>query len=235
MQQYYCLKCLLRCLGLWLILGPNCGYRTLYGQESGVHLTATSTVSRKTLQTNRWPFELCEGQFQVHSMVSTAKLEPYLAKLNTLPSELKQSLAISVVEQPIHLVVLESRDSLDAYVKRLLPNAPSRRALYIRHRGPGLVLTYFNPAWLTDARHECTHALLDASGVKISQWLDEGLAEYFETANPAKFPEEVEKVVGWAPDVPTNMLASLKLPEDFDRMSAEYEKFRDYLIQVHRG
>ena len=56
-----------------------------------------------------------------------------------------------------------------------------------------------------------------------------------ETANPAKFPEEVEKVVGWAPDVPTNMLASLKLPEDFDRMDADYDKFRDYLIQVHRG
>src|SRR5882757_6355187 len=39
-----------------------------------------------------------------------------------------------------------------------------------------------------------------------------------ETANPAKFPVEVDKVVGWAPDVPANMLASLKLPEDFDRM-----------------
>jgi threonine synthase len=54
-----------------------------------------------------------------------------------------------------------------------------------------------------------------------------------ETANPAKFPEEVEKVVGWAPDVPTNMLASLKLPEDFDRLDADYEKFRAYLIQCH--
>lgn len=54
-----------------------------------------------------------------------------------------------------------------------------------------------------------------------------------ETANPAKFPEEVEKVVGWAPDVPTNMLASLKLPEDFDRMDADYETFRAYLLQRH--
>ncbi len=152
-------------------------------QESGVQLASLSAVSRNPLQSNRWPFECGEGQFQIHSTVSIARLEPYLAKLNSLPSELKQSLAISVVEQPIHLVVLESRDSLDAYVKRLLPNAPSRRALYIRHRGPGLVLTYYNSAWLTDARHECTHALLDASGVKVPQWLDEGLAEYFETAN----------------------------------------------------
>jgi threonine synthase len=54
-----------------------------------------------------------------------------------------------------------------------------------------------------------------------------------ETANPAKFPEEVERVVGWPPDVPTNMTASLQLPEDFDRMEASYEKFKAYLIQKH--
>ncbi|HEU6448140.1 MAG TPA: threonine synthase [Verrucomicrobiae bacterium] len=54
-----------------------------------------------------------------------------------------------------------------------------------------------------------------------------------ETANPAKFPIEVQKVVGWEPDVPANMLASLKLPEDFDRMDADYEKFKAYLKARH--
>ncbi len=54
-----------------------------------------------------------------------------------------------------------------------------------------------------------------------------------ETANPAKFPVEVEKVVGWEPDVPNNMQASLRLPEDFDRMDADYEKFKAYLIKQH--
>jgi hypothetical protein len=29
------------------------------------------------------------------------------------------------------------------------------------------------------------------------------------------------------------MAAALKLPEDFDRMEADYEKFRAYLIQRH--
>jgi len=54
-----------------------------------------------------------------------------------------------------------------------------------------------------------------------------------ETANPAKFPVEVEKVVGWEPDVPANMLASLRLPEEFDRMPADYEQFKDYLRAGH--
>jgi threonine synthase len=84
--------------------------------------------------------------------------------------------------------------------------------------------------------------LLEPHGVVAWQgFLDWNAVEPFgdspavivETANPAKFPEEVEKVVGWPPDVPENMLAALRLPEDFDRMGADYEKFRDYLIKRH--
>jgi len=55
-----------------------------------------------------------------------------------------------------------------------------------------------------------------------------------ETANPAKFPEEIEKTIGFAPDVPPAMTAAIKLPEDFDRMGADYGKFREYLIGQHK-
>jgi threonine synthase len=58
-------------------------------------------------------------------------------------------------------------------------------------------------------------------------------AAILETANPAKFPEEIEKTFGWSPDVPPAMTAMIKLPEDFDRMGADYGKFRDYLIERH--
>lgn len=58
-------------------------------------------------------------------------------------------------------------------------------------------------------------------------------AAILETANPAKFPEEIEKNMGWSPDVPPAMAAAILLPEDFDRMGADYETFRDYLIQKH--
>jgi threonine synthase len=54
-----------------------------------------------------------------------------------------------------------------------------------------------------------------------------------ETANPAKFPEEIEKTIGFAPDVPPAMTAAIKLPEVFDRMSADYGRFREYLIERH--
>ena len=161
------------------LLTGNC----LLAQETTVKLASSTAVSSESMSVRRWPVEMQASQFQIHSTVSSQQLEPSLPKLSSLAHELRESLAIDIVDTPIHIVVLDNRDSLDAYVKRLLPLAPSRRALYIRHRGPGLVLTYFNPAWLTDVRHESTHALLDASGVRVPAWLDEGLSEYFETAS----------------------------------------------------
>ena len=58
-------------------------------------------------------------------------------------------------------------------------------------------------------------------------------AVILETANPAKFPEEIERMMGWSPDIPPVMEAVLKLQEDFDRMNADYEKFRSYLLERH--
>ncbi len=58
-------------------------------------------------------------------------------------------------------------------------------------------------------------------------------AVVLETANPAKFPEEIVKMMGWSPDIPAAMEAALKLPEDFDRMDADYEKFKAYLMKRH--
>jgi threonine synthase len=84
--------------------------------------------------------------------------------------------------------------------------------------------------------------LLEPHGVVAWQgfldWLETetiggSTAVIVETANPAKFPEEVEKVVGWPPDVPPAMAAAIQLPEDFERMGADYDKFRAYLLQHH--
>ncbi|MEO7299018.1 MAG: threonine synthase [Verrucomicrobiota bacterium] len=60
-------------------------------------------------------------------------------------------------------------------------------------------------------------------------------AVILETANPAKFPEEIEKTIGFSPDVPAAMEAMNNMPEDFDRTDAEYEKFRNYLIEKHEN
>ena len=65
--------------------------------------------------------------------------------------------------------------------------------------------------------------------------MDDAPVVILETANPAKFPEEIEKTIGFSPDVPPAMEAMNKMPEDFDRMGADYDKFRDYLLKNYKS
>jgi threonine synthase len=55
-------------------------------------------------------------------------------------------------------------------------------------------------------------------------------AVLLETAHPAKFPGEIEKNLGFSPDVPPVIVAADKLPELYDRMDADYGKFQEYLL-----
>lgn len=50
-----------------------------------------------------------------------------------------------------------------------------------------------------------------------------------ETAHPAKFPEAIETTLGFSPEAPETLARLDDLAEDFDRLSADYPGFRDYL------
>ena len=54
-------------------------------------------------------------------------------------------------------------------------------------------------------------------------------AAVLETAHPAKFPEEIERMLGFTPEVPPALAAVDRLPEDYDRMGVDYEAFRQFL------
>jgi hypothetical protein len=127
-----------------------------------------------------WPASWSAGWLQVHTTTTDSQLPVWTHRLTTLPIEIEQALAIKLANANIRLVVLANETEFDHYLKKNFPGLPKRRALFVQNRGPGLVLTYMHSDWLTDARHECTHALLHASGIKLPLWLDEGLAEYFE-------------------------------------------------------
>jgi len=60
--------------------------------------------------------------------------------------------------------------------------------------------------------------------------LDGSPAVVFETAHPAKFPEEIEKLLGFSPEVPSALATVDQGHEDYDRLGADYGAFRDYLL-----
>ncbi len=72
-----------------------------------------------------------------------------------------------------------------------------------------MVYTYSSPRLEEDLRHEATHALLRGSFGDLPLWLDEGLAEYFETdlAQPDAEHERIDHFAedlsgGWSPSLP---------------------------------
>ena len=56
-------------------------------------------------------------------------------------------------------------------------------------------------------------------------------AVVLETAHPAKFPDEIERLLGFAPEVPAHLAALDHLAEDYDQMPADYGAFKAYLVK----
>jgi len=59
---------------------------------------------------------------------------------------------------------------------------------------------------------------------------DAAPAIVLETAHPAKFPEEIEALLGFSPEVPRSLSALDDLPEDYDRLPVDYDRFKRYLV-----
>jgi threonine synthase len=58
---------------------------------------------------------------------------------------------------------------------------------------------------------------------------ERGLCVSVETAHPAKFPEEIESLLGFSPDIPDSLRGLETLRESFIRMPPEYGAFREFL------
>ncbi|MBN2505850.1 MAG: threonine synthase [Verrucomicrobia bacterium] len=65
--------------------------------------------------------------------------------------------------------------------------------------------------------------------------LDGSPAVVLETAHPAKFPEEIERILGLAPEAPPALAELDHLAEDYDRLPMDYAAFRTYLLCRHEA
>jgi hypothetical protein len=125
------------------------------------------------------PF-LCRADFPLGG------LENLFAELRQLHGDLVRHLALPPAREAIELYLFHDQETYLRYLQRYFPELPYRRALYVKKNGPGMVFAFWSHRFDVDLRHECTHALLHAMLPEIPLWLDEGLAEYFETAAPQR-------------------------------------------------
>jgi threonine synthase len=63
---------------------------------------------------------------------------------------------------------------------------------------------------------------------------DDQLCVSLETAHPAKFPEEIEKLLGFDPELPVSLEGLEEKPESYDHLDNNYEDFKSYLTKNYQ-
>lgn len=112
---------------------------------------------------------------------------PIFRELADLRDQVYKELQLPNANTVVQVYLFEDRDRYERFMKSKYPDLPKRRAFFVAQpRGVGtqedlLVYTYWGDRIQQDLRHELTHALLHSVLKDVPLWLDEGLAEYYET------------------------------------------------------
>ena len=115
---------------------------------------------------------------------------------------------------------------LRTFSSSITPSCPPRRAFFLAQGSQRVVYTYSSPRLEEDLRHEATHALLRGAFGDLPLWLDEGLAEYFETDLAAgRTPSTSGSIIsprtcagGWSPEPAAARVADGHPPDDPARL-----------------
>jgi hypothetical protein len=173
-------KALKQLLALTALLGSAAWSTLSAGEELG-------TANKLSSNTTPWPFRKHVDRFVLYSNHQLGTANELLQEWLQLKSDIEQLLQLSCDRGEYHLVIFDRDETYKDYIQHYFPKVPLRRALFIKHRGPGIIFTYNHEDVLTDIRHEGTHALLSEVCGTLPLWLDEGLAEYFETPRDQRF------------------------------------------------
>ena len=150
--------------------------------------------------------------------------DPLIADLRRLRADVTAALALPESATDVTVYLFSDEPAYRAFLDDRHPGLPPRRAYFVGTGAALHVYTFLGERTAEDLRHETTHGLLHAALPGVPLWLDEGLAEYFETPAPGAangdYPELLARAVagGWRPD-----LARLEAMEDFAALTR-----RDY-------
>lgn len=140
-----------------------------------------------------WNPEVREvGIFLCHAAFSWDLAEARIQTLANLQEEIQQKLHLADSREKVEIFLFPSREAWAQFHQKFMPGIPFRRAIFTKpevilktKRSRGKIYAYLSPQLEQDLRHEGTHAILHSVlGKPLPIWIDEGLAEYFETTVP---------------------------------------------------
>ncbi|MCE9629834.1 MAG: DUF1570 domain-containing protein [Planctomycetia bacterium] len=125
--------------------------------------------------------EVTAGQLVIHADFPIAGQHRLVRELDSLRTDVSQELALPISDEPVHLYLFESTSRYDAFVARQYPTFPARRAFFVETDTTLSVFAVWQDRVAEDLRHETTHGYVHAVVPAVPLWLDEGIAEFFET------------------------------------------------------
>lgn len=99
--------------------------------------------------------------------------------------DVAETLQLSLSDEPVHVYLFDNREDFAEYLQERQPNLAGRRAVFEETDTELRVFAIWGDRVAEDLRHEVTHGYLHGTLSGIPLWLDEGLAEYFETTRQA--------------------------------------------------
>ncbi|MFM7208137.1 MAG: DUF1570 domain-containing protein [Planctomycetaceae bacterium] len=169
----------------WTAIGlaalPGCAHvttRPLSASVPALAATLAAPAGEADLPTRS---EVTAGQLVIHADFPVAGQHRLVRELDGLRVDVSQELGLPVSDEPVHLYLFETTDRYDAFVARRYPSFPARRAFFVETDTSLSVFAAWQDRIAEDLRHETTHGYVHAVVPAVPLWLDEGIAEYFET------------------------------------------------------
>lgn len=125
--------------------------------------------------------EVTAGQLVIHADFPLAGQHRLVRELDGLRTDVSQELGLPVSDEPVHLYLFDTPDRYDAFVAARYPGFPARRAFFVETDTTLSVFAAWQDRIAEDLRHETTHGYVHAVVPAVPLWLDEGIAEFFET------------------------------------------------------
>lgn len=120
-------------------------------------------------------------QLIIYSDFKLATRHRLLEELVALRTDISQQLDVPVSDEQIHVYLFDKQSTYQKYIGKHFPELPDRRAFFVETDTRLTVYAHWGDRVAEDLRHEVTHGYLHSVIPNLALWMDEGIAEYFET------------------------------------------------------
>jgi hypothetical protein len=138
---------------------------------------ASSLAGRLTLPDR---YSVVRDQLVIHGDFPLSVHHRLFEELTSQRADLCRRLALPTSDEPIHVYLFETQERFEGFMRLHHPEFPDRRAFFVETDTRLSVYAQWGDRMAYDLRHEVTHGYLHSVVPDIPQWIDEGIAKYYE-------------------------------------------------------